>query len=152
MKHIIRLTALAALSCSLIAGTKAIASKIALVKNGTDTNVQLKHAGMTCWLLPGELMQCPLADAPVSLLSREYAVNVPQKESMGLPTFNTFTHTFSIADARSPVGIVILKADLEVSIVNGTLADEVHTDYVQFSQAGAGTHSCIGGTQAVPAA
>ena len=150
MKRVIRLTALAALSCTLVVGTKAIASKIALIKNGTDTNIQFNHAGMKCWILPGELMQCPLSDDSVKLLTRENTVNVPTKESMGLPTFTTFTHTFSIDDARSPVGIVILNKDLEVSIVNGKLVSEKHTDYVQFSQYY--THTCVGGMQAVPAA
>ncbi len=150
MNHKIRLAALAALSFTLVVGTKAIASKIALVKNGTDTNIQFNHAGMKCWILPGELMQCPLSDDSVSLLTRENAVNVPTKESMGLPTFNTFTHTFSIDEARSPVGILILNKNLEVSIVNGKLVSEKHTDYVQFSQYY--THTAVGGMQAVPAA
>ena len=150
MKRVIRFVAVAALSLTAIAGTKAITTKIALVKNGTDHNIQFHNAGLTCWLLPGELMQCPLTDSPVSLLAREVAINVPQKESVGLPTFNISQHTFSIADARSPVGIVILNNDLEVDIVNGRLADQSHMDYLQFSHDH--THSAVGGLAAVPAA
>lgn len=150
MKRVIRLVRVAALSCTVVAGIKAMPPKIALVKNGTDTNIQFKHAGMTCWLLPGELMQCPFSDHSVSLMLREHAINVPQKESLGLPTFNISQHTFSIAHARSPVGIVILNKDLEVSIVNGDLAEQSHLDFVQFSQYD--PHSVIGGLTAVPAA
>ncbi len=150
MRRVIRFTALAALSFTIIAGTKAITSKLALVKNGTESNVQFKHAGMTCWLLPGELMQCPLAEDPINLLTRNFAINVPQKESMGLPVFNVSQHAFSIENTRSPVGIVILNNDLEVSIVNGDIAEQSHMDLLQFSHHS--THSAIGGLQSVPAA